>query len=95
MSTHDSAINDQTRQVWIRRKMLVHAFPHIVLAPAGKAFIDRVPLPVLRGQLPRVHHPQNRLNEAFATGFLTAIDARAFADEGENFRPLFRRESKF
>lgn len=79
--------------------MLVHAFPHIVPAPAGKAFIDRVPLPVLRGQLspltPRAHHPQNRLNEAFATGFLTDIDARAFADEGKNFRPLFRRESKF
>ena len=49
MSTHDSAINDQTRQIWITRKMLVHAFPHIMLAPARKAFIDRVPLPVLRG----------------------------------------------
>ena len=78
--------------------MLVHAFPHAILAPASKAFIDCVPLPVLRGQLTplttRAHHPQNRFNEAFATGFLADIDARAFADECENFRPLVRRKNK-
>jgi hypothetical protein len=57
--------------------MLMHIFPYLVLAPAGKAFVDAVPVAlVFRKQAPlgsAAQDPQDGFDELPAVCLLTSV----------------------
>ena len=93
MSPDDRTVDDEVFHVRFFDEMLVHSLPDTPVAPSGKAFVDSVPLAVLRRkQSPlstRSGDPENGFDESFAAIFLSDVYVRAFPQEVENLRPLF------
>ena len=70
-------------QGWARTtvlSMMMHSFPYALITPAGKAFVDAVPVPVaLRQQSPggtASCHPQHSLDEASAIIIPSNVEVR-------------------
>ena len=80
MGTDHSAINDDVLHIRVLHKMLMHSFPYALITPAGKAFVDAVPVPVaLRQQSPggtASCHPQHSLDEASAIIIPSNVEVR-------------------
>lgn len=93
MSPNDGAIEDQVFHVRVIHKVLVHLVPDPVIAPAGKAFVDAIPVAVLvRQQSPlssAAGNPQHPFHKTAAGGFLSNIGSRAFPQKLNDFAPLF------
>lgn len=93
MGTDNSSVRNYILHVWIIYEMLMHPFPYPLFAPAGKSFIDAVPVTIaLRKQSPwsaAASHPVYGLNKESAALFLTNINIRARAKELKYFPPLF------
>ena len=83
MGADDGAIDNDVFHVWIMREMLMHSFPDPFIAPAGKAFIDAVPVAVVFWQQPPLGaaacHPEDGFDEASAISFLPDVKIRAGA----------------
>ncbi len=85
MGAYHRAVNNDMLHVWIIDKVLMHSFPHALFAPAFKASVDAVPLPVLLSKTlgTERHHsplgtgsslPEYGFDEATALGFLTNVN---------------------
>jgi len=63
-----------------------------MVTPAGKAFVDTVPFPLLFGQLSPLcasaQNPQRRFNKPATLGFLPDVHPRLVAQELDDLRPL-------
>ena len=92
MCTNNGTIQDQTFHVRVIGKVLMHAFPDAVVTPAGESPVNAIPVAVpFRQQAPlgaAASDPQHAFQKETAGGFLSRIDARTGAQEGENPCPL-------
>src|SRR5579871_4679587 len=50
MSAYNGTVHHPIFHIWVSRKIRQHALPHPVVAPARKALVDTVPMPVFAGQ---------------------------------------------
>ncbi len=79
MCPDDGAIKDQVFHIRVIGKMLVHLLPNTVVAPAGKAFVDAIPVPVLLGQQAPLGttpgDPEDTFDKTTALTFLTNVSA--------------------
>ena len=52
MCPHHGAIQQDVFHIRVVSKVLIHLIPDIMIAPAGKTLVNRVPLPIFFGQKP-------------------------------------------
>jgi hypothetical protein len=80
MRSHDRAVQQKIFHIWVIGEMLMHIFPYLVFAPARKAFVNAVPVPlVFRKQSslgPTAQDPQDSFHELPALCFLPSIGPR-------------------
>lgn len=92
MGTDDGTVDNEVSHVWIIHEMLMHPFPDALIAPAGKAFIDAIPVAIGFWQQPPLGaapcHPEDGFDEALASLLLPYIDSWAGAQELEHPGPL-------
>ena len=92
MGADYGAINDQVFHIWILDKMLMQTLPYTLFAPAGKAFVDAVPMAVVLGeQSPSraaTGHPQDRLHEVPAILLHSNVEVRTGVQELQELGPL-------
>jgi hypothetical protein len=92
MCPNDGAIQDEMLHIRVIGQMLVHACPDIFVAPAGKAFVDTVPVAILRRQQPPLGaaagDPENSFEKATALGFLAHVHAWTGTQKRKDFQPL-------
>jgi hypothetical protein len=76
MSLHNSAVDYQVFHIRVVGEVMMHSFPDALLAPAGKLFVDGVPIAVVLGQQsPRgtaAGHPEDGFDEASTLGLVTS-----------------------
>ena len=74
-------------------KMLMHFVPNILISPAGKAFVDAIPVAVLVWQQPPLGaaagDPEHAFDKTATLVFLADIDLRTGPQELNYFGPLF------
>jgi hypothetical protein len=72
--------------------MLMQQFPDTPVAPAGKPFVDAVPIPILGWEEPPLGagagHPEHGFDETATFLFPTNIQVGASLQELENLGPL-------
>lgn len=77
MCSHDGTVEQDLLHIRIVGEMLMHIDPHPMLAPTGKTFVHRIPVPPFFGkQAPlgtTAQDPQNCFHELSAVRFLTCI----------------------
>jgi hypothetical protein len=75
----DGAVNDQVFHIRVIGEIGVHLFPDAMVAPAGEALVDAVPIAILLWQKAPLcagaGYPKNRFNEETTSIFLTDIGA--------------------
>ena len=73
--------------------MLMHIFPDIMVTPAGKAFVNTVPIAIfLRQEAPlrsAAGYPEHAFDEKTAIGFFSSVCSGMILQEGVDFLPLF------
>lgn len=93
MGTHDTAIQNQPFHIWLTAKVLEHVAPDAMFTPAGKAFIDAIPMPILRRQFAPLGaaatHPEHAFQEADTVAFLAYISSWMGSQKRDDFCPLF------
>jgi hypothetical protein len=94
MGPDHGAADDEVFHVRVAGEMLMHQFPDALICPAGKPFVDAVPVPEPGWQETPLGagtgNPQRRLNETPAFRFPTNIETGATPQEIENLIPLLR-----
>jgi hypothetical protein len=79
MRSHNGTVEQDLLHIWIIGEMLMHISPHLMLTPTRKAFVDRIPVPlVFRKQAPlraAAQDPQNSFNELPTFCFLSCISS--------------------
>jgi hypothetical protein len=50
---NDQVFHDQVFHFGAKNKILMHPFPHTLITPAGKAFIDTIPRVIMLRQVTR------------------------------------------
>jgi len=92
MSADNGAVNEQVFKVWISSAKLMQLLEDAGFCPAGKAFIDGVPIAVLfREQSPlrtAARNPENGREEATTLPLRANVNLAARAKEGQNLLPL-------
>jgi hypothetical protein len=79
MRAHNGAVEQALLHIGTIGEMLMHIRPHLVFTPPCKAFVDRIPVPlVFRKQAPlraAAQDPQNRFDKLPIFCFLSCIRA--------------------
>ena len=92
MSANDGAINEQVFEVWISGAKLMQLLEEAGIGPAGKTFIDSIPIAVLfREQAPlctRARNPEDGRKEAATLPLRADVNLAARAKEGQKLLPL-------
>ncbi len=92
MGADHAAVQDQVLHVRVIDEMLMHVFPDVVFAPAGKTLVDAVPLAILlRQQAPlgsAARDPQHGFQEKPTLGFLAGIGSGMALQKGVYFAPF-------
>ena len=92
MGANDSAVNEQVFEVWISGAKLMQLLEDTSFGPAGKAFIDRIPVAVLFGQQSPLRtaarNPEDGRKEATTLPLRADVNLAARAQEGQNLLPL-------
>jgi hypothetical protein len=92
MGADDGAINEQVFEVWISSTELMQLLEDAGFRPAGKAFIDGIPVAVFFGQQSPLRtaarHPEDGRKEAATLPVCADVNLRARAQEGQNLLPL-------
>ena len=92
MGPDHGAVDDEVFHVRVVGEMLMHQFPDTPVGPAGKPFVDAVPIAVLGGEEPPLStgpvHPQHGFNETSALLFPANVQVGALPQELENRGPL-------
>ena len=92
MGPHHGAIEKNIFHVGVVGKVLMHIFPDVMVAPAGKTLIDRVPVAIFFGQKaplgPTAGGPEHAFHEKTAIFFLPGVHARMFLQEKIDISPL-------
>jgi len=77
MRSYNGAIQQYVLHIWVARKMLMHIFPHMVIAPSRKTFVDAVPVSVAFWQQSPLrsasHNPHHCLDEFATVGFFSCV----------------------
>jgi len=77
MGSYDGAVQQDILPIRVSGKMLMHIFPYLVVAPAGKALVDAVPVAVFFGkQAPlgsAAQDPQDGFDEQSTFCFIANI----------------------
>ena len=88
MGANDSAINDQVLHVWVVCEVLMHLLPDLVVAPAGKALVNAVPLTIFsRQQAPLTAtpcDPKYALDKPAALNGITNVSAGTITQKGDD-----------
>ena len=92
MGPHHGAIKKNIFHVGVVDKVLMHIFPDVMVAPAGKTLIDRVPVAIFFGQKaplgPTAGGPEHAFPEKTAIFFLPDVHARMILQEKIDISPL-------
>lgn len=92
MSANDGAVNEQVFKVRVSSAKLMQLLEDAGISPAGKAFIDGIPIAVLfREQSPlrtTASDPEDGRKEATTLPLGTDMYLRARVQEGQNLLPL-------
>jgi hypothetical protein len=92
MRTDHGAIHHAVFHVGVVSKVLQHPFPHAVVTPVGKAFVDTIPLPVFGWQeaplRPTAIYPDYGFHELSALGFIPNIGVRVCFQKIPQLCPL-------
>lgn len=93
MGPDDGAIEDQMFPIRIIGKIGMHWVPNILITPAGKPFVDAIPMAVLCWQQPPLRSaagdPEDAFDETATPVLLADIHFRAGPQELQYFGPLF------
>ena len=93
MSPNDGAIKDQVFHIRVIGKILMHFVPDILIGPAGKPFVDAIPMTVLLWHQaplgPAAADPEHAFDKTATLVFLTDINVGTGLQEREYFGPLF------
>jgi hypothetical protein len=65
MGANDGAIQDQPFQVGFTHELLMHRCPNAALVPAGKAFVNTIPVAVFFGQQAPLRTAAGHLEDRF------------------------------
>ena len=78
MSSQNGAVQHYILHIRISDKVLMHIFPHFVVAPARKAFVDAIPVAKLfRQQAPlraTTQDPEDSFHEKSAFGLVPHVN---------------------
>jgi hypothetical protein len=92
MSANNGAVNEQVFKVWISGAKLMQLLKDTRSSPAGKAFVDRIPVAVFFGKQPPLRtaarNPENGREEATTLPLSADVKFWARAQEGQNLLPL-------
>ena len=92
MGPHHGAIEKNIFHVGVVGKVLMHIFPDVMVAPAGKTLIDRVPVAIFFGQKaplgPTAGGPEHAFHEKTAIFFLPGVHAWMILLEKIDISPL-------
>jgi hypothetical protein len=92
------AVDDEVFHIRVVGQMLMQEFPDTPVGPAGKPFVDAVPVPILGWKEPPLGagaiDPQDGFYETSAFFFLTDVQFGATTQELENLGPFIWREFK-
>ena len=92
MCANDGTINEQMFEVWISGAKLMQLLEDADLSPAGKAFIDGIPVTILfREESPlrtRAGNPEGSRKEAATLPLRADMNLSARAQERQNLLPL-------
>ena len=92
MSADDSRVNHQVFEIAVSGAKCKELFKDLLLRPARKAFVNRVPIAICSGQGPplsiRASHPQNGIEETTAFVFLADVDIGTGSQKRQNLLPL-------
>jgi len=93
VSPDNGAIQDQMFHIRVTGKILMHFVPDILISPAGKPFIDAIPVAILLWQQaplgPAAADPEHAFDKTATLVFLTHINARTDPQKLKYFGPLF------
>jgi hypothetical protein len=92
MSADNGAINEQVFKVWISGTKLMQLLEDAGFGPAGKAFIDGIPIAVLFRKQPPLRaaarNPEDGRKETTTLPLRADVNLAAGAKEGQNLLPL-------
>jgi hypothetical protein len=91
MSAHNRAVEDAVFHVGVISEVLKHALPDTLVAPAGEAFVDTIPVAILGweeaplGSAPV--DPEHGFEKAAAGSLIASVGMRVGAQKGVQFGP--------
>ena len=92
MSADNSAVNEQVFEVWISGAKLMQLLEEAGISPAGKTFIDGIPIAILFGEQSPLRttarNPEDGRKEAATLPLRADVNLRARTQEGQNLLPL-------
>ena len=93
MGPDHRAVDDEVFHIRVVGEMLMQEFPDTPVGPAGKPFVDAVPVPILGWEESPLGagavHPQHGFYETSAFLFLTDVQFGAPSQELENLGPFY------
>ena len=91
MSADNRAVEDAVFHVWVIGEVLEHALPDALVAPAGEAFVDAVPVAILGWEEAPLGSgaidPDHGFEKATAGGLIANVGMRGAAEKGVQFGP--------
>jgi len=93
MGPDNGAIEDEMFHIRVIDKVLMHFVPDILISPAGKPFVDAIPIALLFWQQaplgPTAADPEHTFDKTATLVFLTDINVGTGLQELNYFGPLF------